>query len=144
MDPQPTSLRNELDLMTEQELAAHLKICRRQLYNWRVGGLIPYFKMGKAVRFRVADVAAAIERMRIGCLNRRSTGKLGNPGVHDLADQVHRDLGDGKHDAAQAFEAQQLLHFPACIAGAVRLETIIEDDVIAAAGDQFECAFHCG
>jgi hypothetical protein len=31
-----------------------------------VGGLIPYFKMGKAVRFRVADVAAAIERMRVG------------------------------------------------------------------------------
>ena len=58
--------RTELDLLTEQELARHLKICRRQLYNWRVSGLIPYFKMGKAVRFRVADVAAAIERMRVG------------------------------------------------------------------------------
>ncbi len=56
----------ELELITEQELARQLKICRRQLYNWRVGGLIPYFKMGKAVHFRVADVAAAIERMRIG------------------------------------------------------------------------------
>ena len=66
MNPQPTSLRNELDLLTEQELAAHLKICRRQLYNWRMAGLIPYFKMGKAVRFRVADVAAAIERMKVG------------------------------------------------------------------------------
>jgi excisionase family DNA binding protein len=66
MDPQPTSLRNELDLLTEQELAAHLKICRRQLYNWRIAGLIPYFKMGKAVRFRVTDVTAAIERMRVG------------------------------------------------------------------------------
>jgi len=52
--------------MTEQDLAAHLKIFRRQLYNWRMAGLIPYFKLGKAVRFRVADVAAAIERMRIG------------------------------------------------------------------------------
>ena len=62
----PSSPRTELDLITEQELARHLKICRRQLYNWRVGGLIPYFKMGKAVRFRVADVAAAIERMRVG------------------------------------------------------------------------------
>jgi hypothetical protein len=31
-----------------------------------VGGLIPYFKMGKAVRFCVADVAAAIERMSLG------------------------------------------------------------------------------
>ena len=66
MDPQPTSLRNELDLLTEQELAAYLKICRRQLYNWRMAGLIPYFKMGKAVRFRVADVAGAIEKMRMG------------------------------------------------------------------------------
>jgi hypothetical protein len=66
MDPHPTPPRAELDLMTEQALARHLKVCRRQLYNWRVAGLIPYFKLGKAVRFRVADVASAIERMRIG------------------------------------------------------------------------------
>ena len=66
MDMHPSQPRTELDLITEQELASHLKICRRQLYNWRVGGLIPYFKMGKAVRFRVADVAAAIESMLIG------------------------------------------------------------------------------
>jgi excisionase family DNA binding protein len=66
MDTHPSSPRIELELITEQELASHLKICRRQLYNWRVAGLIPYFKMGRAVRFKVADVAAAIERMRIG------------------------------------------------------------------------------
>jgi excisionase family DNA binding protein len=66
METHQSSPRTELDLMTEQELATNLKVCRRQLYNWRMAGLIPYFKMGKAVRFRVADVAAAIERMRIG------------------------------------------------------------------------------
>jgi hypothetical protein len=66
MDPHPTPPRAELDLMTEQALARHLKVCRRQLYNWRVAGLIPYFKLGKAVRFRVADVTTAIERMRLG------------------------------------------------------------------------------
>jgi len=66
MDPHPTSPRTELDLMTEQDLGAHLKVCRRQLYNWRMAGLIPYFKLGKAVSFRVADVAEAIGRMRIG------------------------------------------------------------------------------
>ena len=42
MDTHPSSPRTELDLMTEQELARHLKICRRQLYNWRVGGLIRF------------------------------------------------------------------------------------------------------
>jgi excisionase family DNA binding protein len=66
MEMHPSSPRTEIDLMTERELARHLKICRRQLYNWRVAGLIPYFKMGKAVRFRVMDVATAIERMKIG------------------------------------------------------------------------------
>ena len=66
MKTHQSSPRTELDLMTEQELAAHLKVCRRQLYNWRMAGLIPYFKMGKAVRFRVADVAKAIEIMRVG------------------------------------------------------------------------------
>jgi hypothetical protein len=52
--------------MTEHDLARHLKVCRRQLYNWRMAGLIPCFKLGKAVRFRAADMASAIERMRIG------------------------------------------------------------------------------
>ena len=66
METHPSSPRTEIELITEQELARHLKICRRQLYNWRVGGLIPYCKMGKAVRFRVTDVNEALERMRIG------------------------------------------------------------------------------
>jgi hypothetical protein len=66
MDTHPSSPRNELELITEQELARHLKICRRQLYSWRMSGLIPYFKLGKAVRFRVSDVVLAVERMRIG------------------------------------------------------------------------------
>jgi len=41
MDSPSDSPRTEIDLMTEQELASHLKICRRQLYTWRVAGLIP-------------------------------------------------------------------------------------------------------
>lgn len=86
VDTLPSSLRTELDLITEQELASHLKICRRQLYNWRVGGLIPYFKMGKAVRFRVADVAAAIERMRIGYVSKiaGSDDRSHHPGVSTI------------------------------------------------------------
>ena len=66
MNEQSSSLRNELELVTETELIRHFKICRRQLYNWRMRGLAPYFKIGKAVRFRVADVLEALERMRIG------------------------------------------------------------------------------
>lgn len=66
MNEQSTSLRNKLELITEAELCGMLKICRRQLYAWRLRGLIPYFKIGKAVRFRVDDVIEALEQMKIG------------------------------------------------------------------------------
>jgi len=36
------------------------------LYCWRMAGLIPYFKIGRAVRFRKADVDAALASMRFG------------------------------------------------------------------------------
>jgi excisionase family DNA binding protein len=50
-------------LMTEQEASTYLRVCRRSLYNWRKAGLIPYIKLGKAVRFRANEVEAAINRM---------------------------------------------------------------------------------
>jgi excisionase family DNA binding protein len=50
-------------LMTEHEVSTYLRVCRRSLYNWRKAGLIPYIKLGKAVRFRVSEVEAAINRM---------------------------------------------------------------------------------
>lgn len=53
-------------LMTEIELARYLRICRRQLYNWRMTGLIPYIKLGKAVRFRLSDVEHVLETLTIG------------------------------------------------------------------------------
>ncbi len=50
-------------LMTEQEASTYLRVCRRSLYNWRMAGLIPYIKIGRAVRFRINEVEAAINRM---------------------------------------------------------------------------------
>mgnify|MGYP000949159032 CR=1 FL=1 len=47
MDEQASSLRNELELVTEAELSRLLNVCRRQPYNWRVRGLLPFFKIGK-------------------------------------------------------------------------------------------------
>jgi excisionase family DNA binding protein len=69
--PAPKLLRFDtggISLLTEHELAAHLKICRRQLYNWRIAGLIPYLKLGKAVRFRPSDVQAALEKFTINAI----------------------------------------------------------------------------
>ena len=66
MDTNQLSPRTEIELITEQELANHLKVCRRQLYNWRVAGLIPYLKLGKAVRFRLSDVEHVLQTLTIG------------------------------------------------------------------------------
>jgi len=62
----PSSPRSELELVTEEELSSLLKICKRQLYNWRMRGEIPYFKLGRSVRFRVGEVVVALEERRIG------------------------------------------------------------------------------
>jgi hypothetical protein len=32
----------------------------RNLYCWRMAGLIPYFKIGRSVRFRKSEVDAAL------------------------------------------------------------------------------------
>ena len=58
------SLRTELKLVPEAELANLLKVCSRQLYNWRISGHIPYLKIGRAVRFRAREVLRALEAIR--------------------------------------------------------------------------------
>jgi excisionase family DNA binding protein len=49
--------------MTEKEACAWLNTSKRNLFCWRKAGLIPYLKIGRAVRFRrdqVENVLAAM------------------------------------------------------------------------------------
>jgi len=68
MDTPTDSLRTEQSpaLLTEKQVCTYLNVSKRNLYCWRMAGLIPYFKIGRAVRFRKDDVDASLERMRIG------------------------------------------------------------------------------
>ncbi|MEI7911527.1 MAG: helix-turn-helix domain-containing protein [Verrucomicrobiota bacterium] len=69
MDTPTDSPRTELapsPLFTEKDTCAYLRVSKRNLYCWRMAGLIPYFKIGRAVRFRKAELDAALERMRMG------------------------------------------------------------------------------
>jgi excisionase family DNA binding protein len=52
-------------LLTEKEVLEYLRISRRQLYEWRMKGLIPYIKLGKAVRFRRPDVDRVLDARTI-------------------------------------------------------------------------------
>jgi hypothetical protein len=53
-------------LMTEKQTCIHRQVSKRNLYCWRMAGLVPYFKIGGAVRFRRSGLDTALERMRIG------------------------------------------------------------------------------
>ena len=53
-------------LLTEKDACAYLRVSKRNLYCWRMAGLVPYFKIGRAVRFRRSELDAALERMRMG------------------------------------------------------------------------------
>ncbi len=66
METHPHSLRSEDRLLTEGEVCEFLRIKPRQLYAWRMQGLIPYIKIGKALRFRRSEVEAALDRLSSG------------------------------------------------------------------------------
>ncbi len=53
-------------MLTEKQVAAFLSVTPRHLYSWRMAGFIPYYKIGRAIRFRKAEVDEALARMRVG------------------------------------------------------------------------------
>ena len=52
-------------LLTEKEASAMLKTSKRNLFCWRMAGIIPYIKLGRSVRFRLADVQSVLEARTI-------------------------------------------------------------------------------
>ena len=52
-------------LLSEKDACAYLRVSKRNLYCWRMAGLVPYFKIGRAVRFRRSELDAALETMRV-------------------------------------------------------------------------------
>ena len=69
MDTPTDSPRTDLTtdpLLTEKDACAYLRVSKRNLYCWRMAGLVPYYKIGRAVRFRKAELDAALEQMRMG------------------------------------------------------------------------------
>jgi excisionase family DNA binding protein len=51
--------------ITKDELAAFLRVSDRTVDNYVIRRVIPYLKIGRAVRFRLADVEKALSRYTI-------------------------------------------------------------------------------
>ena len=52
-------------LLTERQMCGWLNVSKRHLFCWRTAMLIPFIKIGRAVRFRAADVQRALDTMTI-------------------------------------------------------------------------------
>ena len=50
-------------LFTERQLCEWLNVSKRNLFCWRMAGLIPYIKIGRAVRYRTSDVERALSTL---------------------------------------------------------------------------------
>ena len=66
MNAQSPAIATDDRLLTEKEAAEYLRIKVRQLYNWRVSGLIPFIRIGKALRYRKSAIDQALARFTMG------------------------------------------------------------------------------
>jgi len=52
-------------LKTKREAAHYLQIGSRTLDDWMKRKMVPFFKIGKVVRFKVSDLDASLEKFRV-------------------------------------------------------------------------------
>jgi hypothetical protein len=72
-----TDLLSSTHLVTKQELAVMYSVSTRTIENWMAIRIIPFFKVGRTVRFdpqRVAESVSAYEVLS-GCSSRKKHGK---------------------------------------------------------------------
>lgn len=53
-------------LLTDLEACEYLRIRNRQLYAWRIQGLIPFIRIGRALRYRQSDLDRALDALTVG------------------------------------------------------------------------------
>jgi excisionase family DNA binding protein len=66
MHPQLPPNRRDEHLLTDTEACEYLRIRNRQLYSWRTRGLIPFIRIGRAIRYRQRDLDAALDALTFG------------------------------------------------------------------------------
>ena len=52
-------------LLTKRDIARELQLGLRAIDVWMAAGRIPYLKIGKTVRFRLADVLEKLQTFRV-------------------------------------------------------------------------------
>jgi excisionase family DNA binding protein len=59
---------NRPSLMSEREVALYLRASARTIINWRQRGLIPYFRIGRSIRYSREQIdRALLDRHQCNC-----------------------------------------------------------------------------
>ena len=51
--------------LTSQQLADHMGVSTRTIGNWKATGVIPFIRIGRVVRFDLAEVEAGLDKFKI-------------------------------------------------------------------------------
>jgi len=97
MSKQPDSARRADRLLTDLEACEYLRIRSRQLYTWRIQGLIPFIRIGRALRYRQSDLDRALDALTVGgaAIRDGSHDRSGNPPVDRGLTALRKILGHG-------------------------------------------------
>ena len=77
MDTQSRPIDHGSPLLTDEEACNYLRCRQRQLYTYRMQGVIPFIRIGRSIRYRLRDLEAAIAAMTVVPLA-EATRKSGN------------------------------------------------------------------
>jgi excisionase family DNA binding protein len=78
MDTQTRPIDGGSPLLTDEEACQYLRIRQRQLYSWRMSGIIPFIRIGRSIRYRLSDLEAVVEAMRVASPTGGGTAPTGN------------------------------------------------------------------
>ena len=62
LDTKQTGKNPQSDWTDRIGLATHLKVSPRHIFNQQQRRKIPYYKLGRSIRFRISEVEAALKR----------------------------------------------------------------------------------
>ena len=100
MDPQNRPIDSGNPLLTDPEACAHLRFRQRQLYTYRMQGVIPFIRIGHSIRYRLRDLDAAIDAMTVVSLadaTRKSGNNIGQPSAETPAPNSNEEGSHEKH-----------------------------------------------
>lgn len=66
MNTQSPAFGGDDRLMTDKEVCDYLRIKSRQLYTWRLDGIVPYIRVGRSLRYRKSAIDAALAAHTFG------------------------------------------------------------------------------